>query len=161
MKYFSSSPIVKAMSHGRPGLAGGALYTLMGGVAGWIMLMLVSPAVRDLALERMHLATRSFPSFAAQQMVPAMYNFANQGHVDAADLPYVTCTQQPDFQPHYYNHFPVRNLTWELRDHYFTDRWGYYSSRFQGRELRTRYRLARDLDGGWSVVRLESTFSND
>ena len=68
----------------------------------------------------------------------------------------------PDHR-HYYNHFPVRNLTWLERVNIDSNAglWGYYISRFQGRELHTKYRLQAAPDGGWNVVRLESKFSDE
>lgn len=162
MKLFSSSPLFKAWSQGRPGFSAGLFYAMMGIVGVWSSGLLFVPAVVDATLQRMHLATSSFPAFAAQQISPAMYNFANQGWRAPEDVTLEQWNARNHDPGSYFNHFPVRNLTWFERDQVGpAGLWGYYRSRFQGRELHTKYRLEPSPEGGWNVIRVESKFSDE
>ena len=162
MKLFASSPLFKAVSHGRPGWSAGLFYGLMVAVGTWVSLLLFVPAVADATLRRMHLATGSFPAFGVQQISPAMYNFSNEGWQAGEEMSLLEWSQRNTDHLHYYNHFPVRNLTWLERENLGpAGLWGYYCSRFQGRELHSKYRLEPAAEGGWNVVLLDSKFSDE
>jgi hypothetical protein len=161
MKFLRCSPLIKAFSLARPGWSAALFYGLMITVATWICLMLYLPMVAETALQRMHLATRSFPAFAAQQISPAMYNFSNEGWQEGMDMPLEKWRLQNVDHAHYYNHFPVRNLTWVERENLpLAGIWGYYCSRYQGRELWSKYELQPASEGGWNVLLRESFLTN-
>lgn len=148
-----TSPLAKAFALGRPRGGGGLLYGLLLLVSGWVLLIPLSPAVARITMLRMHLRAANFSLWAVQQIVPSMYNFANQGIHSGESLPAEELANLDASDGHYFNHFPVRNLTWVMR-HQFrpAGSYGYYQSTYQGITLRSKYHLIPVEEGGWDVV---------
>ncbi len=163
MKYRSAVPLFQAFTLGRPDRWGTLFYTMLGFVALWPLLVLtVRPIARE-QMRRMHLANNSFPAFALEQLVPAMYNFSNQGYWSKIDVPLADWPWElpRDREVYYFNHFPVRNLTWQARAPFpAAGVWGLYRTQFQGLELRTKYHLQPAAGGGWCVMLTASSFTD-
>ncbi len=93
-------------------LLGLGLLAMIGGTILWSMTIVFSPTMRQMALERFHLAGNSFPLWAVHQAVPAMYNMENRIQFtnrligdkpfDPADESYIKRTL---------NHYPARFIT--------------------------------------------------
>ena len=154
-------PIVRAFSLGSPGAAGWCFYSLVIIVATWLALLPVNDKVAEATMRRMHLCSGSFAAWAPQQISPAMYNFANRGFLTTSNEPLATMNKFETIEGNYFNHFPVRSMIWIDR----TQFWplgvtGYYQTRFQGRELKTKYRLEPWQGEGWHVVLESSEYKN-
>ena len=80
---------------------------LVAAIVVWLMLMPICPAIARSTINRMHLNTRSFPLWVAQQPIPAMYNLSNRFRLtrmrgDASE----TVVRSKSI-----NHFPTRVIT--------------------------------------------------
>lgn len=124
--------------------------------------ILFSRAMKEAALKRFHLASDSYPQWAAHQMVPAMYNFENRikfsnkidrdGRFDTSDASYIE---------HAINHFPARFITFGDRRHFLSKgREGMFEmeSVFGDTALVSRWVLKRDTPGDITVHRVEQHF---
>lgn len=155
-----TSPLVKAFATGRPGWGGGLLYALMVVVGGWAALMPVSNKVARATMLRMHLRAPNFPLWAVQQISPAMYNFSNRALQGPEDAPLAGLTVFEEHAGRYFNHFPVRDLTWTERQQYVpAGIYGYLQSSYQGTTLRSKYHLEPRPEGGWSLRWQDSAFT--
>lgn len=129
--------------------------------------ILFSQTMKEAALKRFHLATASYPAWAAHQMVPAMYNFENrirfsnvihpQGEFD---------TQHPSYLGDAVNHFPARFITFGDQRRVFADgKDGMFemTSAFAGTTLVSRWELIHQNDDTVHVHRVFEKFhySND
>ena len=153
-------PLIKALAYGRPGRGGVVLYGLLLVVAGWLVMMPVFPEVARITMERMQWRAPNFPAWAVQQISPAMYNFSNRGLHGRDDLPLAGLSIFEERQGDYFNHFPVRNLTWiERYQLQPLGTFGYYETKYRGMRLRSKYRLEPRPEGGWNVVWKESEFT--
>ena len=153
-------PLIKALACGRPGRGGAVLYGLLLGVAVWLVMMPVFPKVARITMERMHWRAPNFPAWAVQQISPAMYNFSNRGLHGREDIALAEVTIFEDRRGDYFNHFPVRNLTWIERDQFQPlGTMGYFETKYQGMRLRSKYALEPRPEGGWNVVWKESEFT--
>lgn len=153
-------PLIKALAYGRPGRGGMVLYALLLVVAGWLLMMPVSPKMARITMERMQWRAPNFPVWAVQQISPAMYDFSNRGLHHQEDLRLAGLTLFEETQGNYFNHFPVRNLTWIERYQFQPlGIFGYYETKYQGMRLRSKYALEPRPEGGWNVVWKESEFT--
>lgn len=153
-------PLFKALACGRPGRGGAGLYGLLAVVAVWLVMIPVVPKVARLTMERMQWRAPNFAVWAAEQVSPAMYNFANRGLHGREDIPLEELTMFEDTQGNYFNHFPVRNLTWIERKQFQSQTvFGYFETKYQGMTLRSKYAVEPRPEGGWNVVWKESQFT--
>ena len=88
-----------------------------------------------------------------------MYNFENRGFLSQTDTPLAEFNKFEKVPGHFMNHFPVREMTWAMREQFWPQGiWGYFRTRFQGRELLTKCRLEPWQGEGWHFIRVESEF---
>lgn len=88
------------------------LLVLILGVSMWSVSILFSAAMRDMAIQRFHLGSDSFPTWAAHQTVPAMYNFENRIRFTndlLGEAPFHT--SHTNYRERTLNHFPGRYVT--------------------------------------------------
>ena len=124
--------------------------------------ILFSPTMKEAALKRFHLASDSFPHWAAHQTVPSMYNFENrirfsnviddQGRFDASEGSYFEDA---------INHFPARFITFGSHRYVFSKgREGMFEmqSTFGDTTLVSRWNLTRDQPNRLTVHRVEQRF---
>jgi len=122
------------------------LLALIIAVVTWTLSIAFSPTMRDMAMERFHLGSDSFPVWAAHQAVPSMYmQFTNELLGDAAFDP-----QDPTYIQQTLNHFPARFVTFGNRlPMFFSEtRQGTFemSSTFGDTELVTRWEIQQSPD---------------
>ncbi len=113
----------------------------------WIVLNPLSQTVREVSLQRFHLANRGFAQWAILQPVPTMYNFENRYWVSERPLSEIELARpienviNQDFRTRQANHFPARLFTFgDSRKFYLENRgrhFLYLSSRYRGNELKT------------------------
>ena len=125
----------------------------------WLLLMPLVPAIASATLRRFHLRTGSFLTWAIQQPIPSMYNFANRYEVREFP-PGLVDPIIDTAEKRYINHFPPRILTFaNTRYQYLIegeDRWVTIDSTYRGQTVETRFH-AKALDGGgFELVRLPS-----
>jgi len=114
-------------------------------VTGWLLAMPFSRFVQRTTLERFHFQTPSFVGWAAQQPIPAMYNFYN--HYEIRPSPW-----QGQSSVGTVNHFPLRILTFGDNRAIFLakpeprilDAW----SSYRGEELQTRWTVTPSTENG-------------
>lgn len=153
--------LLNALATGPAPLSAWLLYGAVLTVAAWIVALPLTDRVAEATMRRMHLASDSFATWAPQQIAPAMYSFENRGMYSSEDVAVSQFTAWDERPGHFFNHFPVRSLTWTRREQFWpTGVWGYYRTRFQGRELLTKYRLEPWRGEGWHLIRVETEFSN-
>lgn len=88
-----------------------------------------------------------------------MYNFENRASVVAADMPVTEFRAKKEYPGAFFNHFPIRSVTWALRDQFSNQgTYAYVRSRYRGRELYTKHHLTRHPDGGWQLALKERAF---
>jgi hypothetical protein len=88
------------------------LLTFVLGIAGWIVSMPFSATTREHAIRRFHVASPSFPVWAAMGPVPSMYNFENRAQFTnelIGDGPFNE--EHKSWFSSQLNHFPARILT--------------------------------------------------
>lgn len=130
-------------------------------VAIWLLLMPFFPAIARVSLRRFHLCTESFPLWAIQAPVPAMYNFGNQYEI--RDLPEDLITPVLDSRrPRFINHYPPRIVTFANGRyallHPGQDRWLTYWSSYRGQTLETKVHLKPVGDGRFEYDLQSSEF---
>lgn len=164
--------------------ASAALLTVIVASACWVTCLPLSTTVQKCYLNRFHLSTSSFPAWAIQQPVPAMYNLENRFWVSPSTLseaelrdseirstalaptpkPQLPVASEPtsEIGTSALNHFPARTITFggsravlkENPNKYF-----YLRSRYRGRELSSSYRTFPVSDSEVRVERIESEWS--
>jgi hypothetical protein len=156
---FGNSPLLQAFRSGRPDRVAWVIYACMSVCAAWIISMNFSESVQMATLRRFHLATENFSLWALQQVSPAMYNFANEGLVQEKQMPMDKLVGISHPPAGYFNHYPVRPLTWAFRNQIpACGYWGIFRSRFRNLEFRTKYHLTRDEnDLGWHLQLIRSS----
>jgi hypothetical protein len=119
----------------------------------WLLAMPFSRFIQQTTLDRFHLQTRSFPVWAIQAPVPAMYNFHNRYRVEPR-LQDSTSPSEPLTGT--VNHFPVRLYTFgNTRRVMMLDRSRHMltvESRYRGRSLMTRWVVAPNVAGGFDLI---------
>ena len=119
-------------------------------VVGWLLAMPFSRFVQRTTMERFHLQTSTFVGWAAQQPIPAMYNFYN--HYEIRPSPW-----QGESSVGTLNHFPLRIFTFGDNRAIFLanpeprtlDAW----SSYRGEELHTHWTATPSSDkGGFDFV---------
>ena len=139
-----------------------AIVTLVVGVAIWLLLMPWIPAIGRTTLNRFHLNSGSFATWAVQFPIPAMYNFANRYEVRRKPM-----TERDDAdrsRQRLVNHFPVRIFTFAdgryVHLRYGEDRWLTVESSYRGQTLRSSFHAQPKPAGkGFDLRRLESEFT--
>lgn len=133
--------------------------SLVGLVAVWLLMTPLVPAVAKSTMNRFHLRTESFPVWAAQQVIPSMYNFGNT--IVIHDTP--PGMLDPFFYdvdpPQFLNHFPARRLTFgdgrgallQKDEH----KWLEMRSSYRGAELETWIHAKPVGDGVYEMVRID------
>ncbi len=128
--------------------------------AAWLLLMPVVPAIASTTLHRFHLRSRSFPLWAIQQPIPAMYNFGNRFEVRKVPPDFIS----PGFlepiidtnRKRYINHFPTRIFTFaNTRYRYLADgqdRWLIIDSTYRGQSIETTIHAKPREDGGYDMI---------
>jgi hypothetical protein len=162
MRLLETIPLLRAWRLGRPDGRLALMLVMLLGVAAWIVAMPFSEAVTRITMERMHLASPQFSTWAVQQISPAMYNFENRGFLspDSLRLPNDAIFKNNDRG--YFNHFPIRQLTWISRDQFGPGGIILYArSRYRGAEFQSKYRLEFRVEGGWNVRRLETFYRHE
>ena len=127
--------------------------------------ILFSQTMKEAALKRFHLASDSFPNWAAHQIVPAMYNFENrikfsnvindQGRFDPSEDSYLESAV---------NHFPARFITFgDQRPVFSNDKDGMFEmqSVFGDTSLVSRWNITHDQPGKLTVHRVEQRFDRN
>lgn len=127
----------------------------------WLLLMPWCPGIARQSMKRFHLASDSFPLWAAQAPIPAMYNFGNRYEV--RDLPEGLMTPVFDSsEPRYINHFPLRVLTFANKRYVLLspgqDRWLTVWSEYRGQMLETKVHVKPIGAGRFEMVRESSQF---
>lgn len=153
--------------------------------SGWLIATPFVPAVSRCLLNRFHLRTVSFWTWAVQQPIPAMYSGLNTTEVrnlplDAGQsglldpllldplfggtMP-MENTNSASGRPigviggRTINHFPVREITFaNSRAFYLSDRqtkWFVLETTYRSQQLRSVYELRREESGKWSMIRVE------
>lgn len=132
-----------------------AILLLVLAVVAWLLSLPFCPFVQRASLNRFHLQTESFALWAAQQPVPAMYNFYNRYEISPSPW-------KDDASGEVYwergtaNHFPLRLFTFgddraiflrpsELRR---IDIW----SSYRGQELHTLWIATPSPRGGFDLT---------
>jgi len=146
----------------RRDLLGLAVFAILIVVALAAVSILFSQTMKEAALKRFHLASDSYPQWAAHQMVPAMYNFENRikfsneihesGSFDTADESYIEDAV---------NHFPARFITFGDQRYVFAkERGGMFEmeSVFGDTALISRWVLKHDQPNQLKVHRVEQRF---
>lgn len=133
-------------------------------VSVWLLLMPFVPAIARTTMQRFHLSTQSYPVWAAQAPIPAMYNFGNQYEI--RDLPEGLITPVLDSsRPRYINHFPTRVLTFANGRYTLLspgqDRWLTFWSSYRGQTLVSKIHAKPIGEGRFEWVRESSQFQND
>ena len=80
-------------------------------VAIWLLLTPFVPPVAMSTMKRFHLRSDSFATWAIQQPIPAMYNFANLSSTRDTPLGMIQPVFEDEVQQRYVNHFPTRLMT--------------------------------------------------
>ncbi len=113
----------------------------------WVLLTPFVPAVSLAGMRRFNLLTETFPAWAAQQVVPSMYNFANTGILIPESL-------EEHAVPVATNHFPTRHYTFNLRSTYnlALPQVLVTSSTYQGRMVNARHVIRKAPEGGSEMV---------
>jgi hypothetical protein len=165
--------------------ASAALLTVIAASSCWVLCLPLSSTVQKCYLNRFHLSSASFPAWAMQQPVPAMYNLENRFWVSPSTLsktelrdsefrstvpaptsgPQLAAGAKPtsEIGTSALNHFPARTITFggsravlkENPNKYF-----YLRSRYRGRELLSSYRTIPVSDSEVRVERIESEWSD-
>lgn len=140
-------------------------------IGGWTAAMPISRSVQDKALERFHLASRSFTEWAMLQSVPAMYNFAN--HYCWSSRPRGCETSGPAIVPQEWrveetaavNHFPVRLVTFaDNRVRLLRGAEEYrlvVRSEYRGRSMTSCFEVRAGGEGSYVLRRHLSTLEGD
>lgn len=157
-------------------LAGGILLVMVVSVMMASTSIIFSATTREMAMRRFQLASRSFPVWAAQGLIPAMYNFDNRirivgngASLDAAptDPPYgrASAAADPFVIEETVNHFPARVATFGdfkvlvLSD---SDQVGLkMTTTFRNSRLESRWAIGEGDDGVWTVDRLRESWTLD
>jgi len=110
----------------------------------WLLLTPISSQIANHTMLRFHLQSRSFPIWAFQFPIPAMYNFANQYEVDDYP-PGLIDPLFHDSQPRFLNHFPARCFTFaDARGEYLragTNKWFTITSSYRGQKVTSKFHL--------------------
>jgi len=123
----------------------------------WLLLMPLVPAIASATLRRFHLRTGSFLTWAIQQPIPSMYNFANRYEVREFP-PGLVDPIIDTAEKRYINHFPSRVLTFANTRYVHLaageDRWVTIESSYRGQAIETRFHAKAKAAGGFELVRL-------
>ena len=126
-----------------------AILMLVAAVVVWLLLTPFVPSVALATMRRFHLSTDSFPPWAAQFPIPAMYNFANQFEIRDVPPDLVSTILEPK-RSGYLNHFSARVVTFADGRYYnlreVNDCWVTLRSDYRSQTLQTRWHLKRDDD---------------
>ncbi len=124
-------------------------YALLAVAAGVVLVLPLSGRGRQTLVEAHQLRSESFPTWAALQLVPSMYNYAHRVWISeqpltpaqlAGDspLPAAASTQ-------WVNHYPTRTMTFGAQRaallHHPRTMHFYFDSRFGGTQVRSHYTL--------------------
>ena len=150
--------------HARPDAGFVLVMALVVVTASWILVTPWVPSIARATMNRFHLRTESFALWAAQQPIPAMYNFANRYEVRqwpaglTESLHLDQATSLGTVESRYINHFPMRTMTFANTRYRFLkageDRWLTITSTYRGQELETRYHVKPNGSGGYELIRL-------
>jgi hypothetical protein len=124
----------------------------------WVVAILFSPQLQEIALRRFQLANNSFPLWVAHQAVPSMYNYENrvrfsrrlteEGDLDESD---------EDFRQETLNHFPARYITfgWPRGMLFREKKQGFLemTSAYRDQQLTSRWTIRPDESGVLAVTR--------
>jgi len=133
-------------------------YGVLGLVSIWITLLPVFPSVTEAVMRRFHLTSGHYLIWWPQQVVPAMYSFANRYRLSTDDVP---ADADDAFSGAFWvNHYPPRLFTFNRRiglgaGSYFL----YGRSDYRGRRLITKMRVDRDGEGGFRMFLEEERYS--
>lgn len=134
------------------------IIALVIGVAIWLLLMPLVPAIASVTLHRFHLRTDSFAGWAIQAPIPSMYNFANRFEVRDFPPGMVDPIFFEGAEKRYINHFPVRRLTFADARYYLLrqgqDRWLTVDSTYRGQTLESRFHARHIGEGRFELIRL-------
>ncbi len=128
----------------------------------WLLLMPWVTAIASATLNRFHLRSSSFVTWAIQFPIPSMYNFANRFRVTDVPPglidPILENPLADDLANRYINHFPSRVFTFaDLRHLYLKDgrdRWLTIQSSYRGQQVETRMHAKPDGEGGFVLLRI-------
>lgn len=143
-----------------------AIATLVTGVAMWLLLMPWVPAISSATMHRFHLRSSSFASWAIQQPIPPMYNFANRVQVDEMPPGMVDPVLNMENESRYINHFPARVFTFANRRYLHlvagSDRWLTIESSYRGQKLESLMHAKPNTDGhGFTLIRLPTSETSE
>jgi hypothetical protein len=134
------------------------LYGALAVVSGWILLLPLVPGVTATVMRRFHLSTGSYGQWLPQQVVPAMYSFANEYRLSQQDVP--VAESEAFVGATWVNHYPPRLFTFARRRGLGTEEFYLYCrSRYRGRELLTKTRVQPEEEGGFRMRLVEERFA--
>lgn len=143
----------------KPDLGFQAIVALLVVVAAWLLLMPWVPAIASATMHRFHLRSGSFASWAIQQPIPSMYNFANRFEMREIPAGFLDPIFETD-QKRYINHFPTRVLTFaNTRYHYLhqgRDQWLTIDTSYRGQSIESVYHAKPIGGGGFEMTLLPS-----
>jgi hypothetical protein len=137
-----------------------AIVTLVAITAIWLLLMPIVPAIASATLHRFHLRSESFATWALQQPIPSMYNFANRFEVRDRH-PGLADSNANATETRYINHFPARVMTFANRRYRYLDqgkdRWFTIESSYRGQTLESWFHAkAKEGGHGFELIQLPS-----
>ena len=144
-----------------------ALLAFVALVLARILLMPISPGIQRATIDRFHLTTSSFPTWAMHQVVPPMYNLENQFWFSRRPLSNEELVKTPakDIEYGYINHFPVRKVTFAGSRHdcfqETRNGWLYLRSRYRTSAKTTVWRIQSTPNGTMQMTLVRSEFHAD
>ena len=116
---------------------------IVGAVVVWLLLTPFVDSVAMSTMKRFHLRSDHFASWAIQQPVPSMYNFANLSNTRDTPPGMIQSVLADEVQQRYVNHFPTRLMTF-ADGRYGMLNWGRHNwleltTTYRGQSLQTTY----------------------
>ena len=116
---------------------------MVGAVVVWLLLTPFVDSVAMSTMKRFHLRSDHFASWAIQQPVPSMYNFANLSNTRDTPPGMIQSVLADEVQQRYVNHFPTRLMTF-ADGRYGMLNWGRHNwleltTTYRGQSLQTTY----------------------
>lgn len=133
-------------------------YGALGAISLWMMAMPVVPGVTEAVMRRFHLTSRHYLAWLPQQVVPAMYSFANRYRLTPSERP--GAAGDPMAGAFWVNHYPPRLFTFSRRTGLRAESYELCcQSDYRGRRLFTKMRVERQGDGGFRMELEEERYS--